>query len=98
VFKRFPEAKELFKRVKIDDENSGEWRSHLVRVASGLDTIINLLEDPDVLSQQLQHLNGQHKDRTGVKKAYFEVSFDQPIKLTQFGFVKLTSNPYAILI
>jgi Globin len=76
IFKRYPEAKLLFKRVNIDDENSGEWRSHLVRVASGLDTIINLLEDPDVLVQQLQHLNAQHIARTGVKKAYFDVSFD----------------------
>lgn len=76
LFNRFPEAKALFKRVKIDDENSGEWRSHLVRVASGLDTIINLLEDPDVLSQQLTHLNGQHIARAGVKKVYFDAMGD----------------------
>lgn len=76
VFIRFPESRELFKGVKIDDPNSGEWRSHLVRVASGLDTIINLLEDPDVLSQQLLHLNKQHLVRTGVKKAYFDAVGD----------------------
>lgn len=72
LFTRFPEAKDLFKRVKVDDPNSGEFRAHLVRVANGIDTVINLLEDPDVLAEQLEHLAGQHIARAGVKKQYFD--------------------------
>jgi hemoglobin-like flavoprotein len=71
VFNRYPEAKALFKRVHVDDQKSGEWRSHLVRVANGLDIIINLLTDPDVLAQQLDHLSNQHVARAGVKADYF---------------------------
>jgi hemoglobin-like flavoprotein len=71
LFTRYPESKALFKRVGIDDPNSGAFRAHLVRVANGLDTIINLLDDPDVLAQQLEHLSAQHIARDGVKKAYF---------------------------
>jgi hemoglobin-like flavoprotein len=76
IFERFPETKDLFKRVKIDDRTSGEWRSHLVRVANGLDTIINLFSDPDVLYQQLSHLSDQHVARQGVKKAHFTAMAD----------------------
>jgi hemoglobin-like flavoprotein len=76
LFARFPETKALFKRVGIDDPSSGAFRSHLVRVANGLDTIINLLDDPDVLAQQLQHLSAQHIARDGVKKTYFDAMAD----------------------
>jgi len=72
MFARFPEAKELFKRVHVDNMESGEYRAHLIRVANGLDTIINLLEDPAVLASQLEHLAGQHIARAGVKKQYFD--------------------------
>jgi hemoglobin-like flavoprotein len=76
LFARFPESKALFKRVGVDDTNSGAFRSHLVRVANGLDTIINLLDDTDVLAQQLQHLSAQHIARDGVKKTYFDAMAD----------------------
>jgi hemoglobin-like flavoprotein len=76
LFARFPESKALFKRVGVDDVNSGAFRSHLVRVANGLDTIINLLDDTDVLAQQLQHLSAQHIARDGVKKTYFDAMAD----------------------
>jgi hemoglobin-like flavoprotein len=76
VFNRFPESKALFKRVHVDDPKSGEWRSHLVRVANGLDTIINLMSDPDVLAQQLDHLSNQHVARAGVKAVYFKAIGD----------------------
>jgi hemoglobin-like flavoprotein len=72
IFNRYPEAKNLFKRVHVDDPKSGEWKAHLVRVANGLDTIINLMSDPDVLAQQLEHLSNQHVARAGVKAAYFK--------------------------
>jgi len=71
VFTRYPEAKAVFKDVHVDEPESGEWRAYLVRVASGLDTIINLLEDPDVLVQHLAYLNAQQLARTGMKKAYY---------------------------
>jgi len=76
LFQRYPEAKDLFKRVKVDDPNSGDFRAHLVRVANGLDTVINLVQDPDVLSKQLDHLAHQHEARAGVKAQYFSAMGD----------------------
>lgn len=77
VFRRFPEAKELYKEIpNAGDVSSPEWRAYLVRVASGFDTIINLLEDPDVLMQHLSNLNAMYKARTGMKKAYVEAIGD----------------------
>jgi hemoglobin-like flavoprotein len=71
LFTVYPEAKGLFKRFKVDDPDSGEFRSHLVRVASGIDNIINLLDDPDVLAQQLQHLTNFHHGITGIRADHF---------------------------
>jgi hemoglobin-like flavoprotein len=72
LFLHNPDAKKLFTRVHVDDPTSGEFRSHLVRVANGLDNIINLLDSQSVLFEQLSHLAHQHEARTGVTKAHFE--------------------------
>jgi hemoglobin-like flavoprotein len=76
LFHRYPEAKNLFKRVHVDEEGSGEWRGHLVRVTNGLDNVFNLMSDPGVLFQQIDHLTNQHVARDGVKARYFKAMGD----------------------
>jgi hemoglobin-like flavoprotein len=76
LFHRYPEAKNLFGRVKVDDQDSGEWKAHLMRVTNGLDTIFNLATDPLVLNQQLDHLADQHVARDGVQARYFRAMGD----------------------
>jgi hemoglobin-like flavoprotein len=71
LFNDFPAAKDLFKRVNVDDVESAEFKSHCVRVINGLDVAINLLDDPAALKQQLSHLSAQHQAREGVKAEYF---------------------------
>nr|WKD64886.1 globin A1 [Lumbricus terrestris] len=71
LFKHYPTSKALFERVKIDEPESGEFKSHLVRVANGLDLLINLLNDTLVLQSHLGHLADQHIQRKGVTKEYF---------------------------
>jgi len=71
LFKHYPSSKTLFERVKVDTPDSGEFRSHLVRVANGVDLLINLLNDTLVLQEHLNHLADQHIQRKGVTKEYF---------------------------
>jgi hypothetical protein len=71
LFKHYPTSRALFERVKIDTPNSGEYRAHLVRVANGIDLLVNLLNDTLVLRSHLGHLANQHIQRPGVLKGYF---------------------------
>ena len=71
LFDAVPEAAGLFARVKADDPNSPEFKAHCVRVVNGLDTAINLLDDPATLEEELAHLAMQHEARDGVKADYF---------------------------
>jgi hemoglobin-like flavoprotein len=72
LFKHYPTARALFERVKVDEPESGEYKSHLVRVANGADLLINLLNDTLVLDKHLDHLANQHIQRKGVTKEYFK--------------------------
>jgi hemoglobin-like flavoprotein len=72
LFKHYPTSKALFDRVKVDEPESGEFKSHLVRVANGADLLINLLNDTLVLDKHLEHLANQHIQRKGVTKEYFK--------------------------
>ncbi|KAK2153954.1 hypothetical protein LSH36_281g10083 [Paralvinella palmiformis] len=71
LFEREPDAKNLFKRVNVDDLQSPEFKAHCIRVVNGLDTAISLLDDPFVMLHQLEHLGKQHQTREGVKKEHF---------------------------
>ena len=73
LFSKYPEARALFKRVRVDEPESGEFRSHLIRVINGIDVIVNLLTSPNVLAQHLAHLGEQHELVVGMRKVYFEV-------------------------
>uniref|UniRef100_A0A0P4VK04 Extracellular globin n=1 Tax=Glossoscolex paulistus TaxID=1046353 RepID=A0A0P4VK04_9ANNE len=72
LFQHYPSAHDLFTRVKVDEPDSGEYRSHLIRVANGLDLLIGLLDDTQVLDHQLNHLADQHILRKGVTQQFFK--------------------------
>jgi len=75
VFERYPEARALFSRVKGDEPNSPEYRAHLMRIDNAIDIMVNLMEDPAVLYEEIKHLTQQHVAREGMKAAYMTVSF-----------------------
>lgn len=76
VFSEFlakdPDAKSLFARVNVDHPESAEFSAHMIRVLTGLDISINLLGDDAALDAELDHLNTQHRARTGVTAHHFE--------------------------
>ena len=74
LFDRYPEAKALFSRVKADEPDSPEWRAHLLRIDNGLDLMVNLMDDPSVLYEEVKHLTSQHAAREGMKAKYMTVS------------------------
>ena len=47
-----PDATAIFSNVHVDDQQSGEWNSHMLRVLGGMDIIINMMDDVAV-SQKL---------------------------------------------
>jgi len=59
--------------VKADEPDSPEWRAHLLRLTEGLDNIINLFDDSQVLFEEIKHLHDQHAARDGLKGAYILV-------------------------
>lgn len=71
LFKDLPETVTLFDNVNVADQNSPEFAGHMTRVLGGLDLCINLLDDPDALHAELDHLNVQHLAREGLKHDYF---------------------------
>jgi len=72
LFSKYPEARELFRKVKIDEPESGEFQAHLVRVMNGIDIIVHLLNNSYILSEQLAHLGEKHELVPGMRKVYFE--------------------------
>ena len=74
LFERYPEAKALFSRVKVDEPDSPEWRAHLLRIDNGIDIMVNLMDhDPAVLYEEVKHLGAQHAARDGMKAVYITV-------------------------
>jgi len=71
-FAQAPEAVSLFSNVGNGDSSSGLFRAHGERVISGLDAAINLLDQPDTLKAELDHLQEQHEPRN-IPAKYFTV-------------------------
>lgn len=72
VFAQAPEARTLFTRVGGDNTNSGKFKAHAERVLASLDITINLLDQPDALTAQLNRLKEQHIPRN-IPEKYFNV-------------------------
>jgi len=74
IFERFPESRALFTRVSGEDMNSPKFRAHLLRITEGLDNMISLLDDSQVLMKEIEHLANQHAAVDGMKARYMRVS------------------------
>jgi len=72
IFAQVPESRGLFARVGGDDTTSPKFIGHAMRVLAGLDIAISLLDQPDALKAQLDHLHAQHVERH-VDSKYWEV-------------------------
>jgi len=72
LFEHNEGTRELFERVNGADTSSPEFHAHALRVINGLDTVINLLDDPATLDEQLHHLSVQHQAREGIVSNHFE--------------------------
>jgi hemoglobin-like flavoprotein len=57
------DIRELFGRVHGDNIYSPEFGAHSMRVLSGLDMTISMLDKPEILAAQLAHLKTQHDAR-----------------------------------
>lgn len=73
MFEMDDSIKGLFSRVGGDDTNSAPFRAHCVRVANGLDNMINLADNPDALEKQMEHYGIKHKGYDGFKSDYFKL-------------------------
>lgn len=76
LFALQPDSETVFKNVGVDNMDSPAFSSHMIRVLTGLDLVINLLGEDDALKAELVHLNGQHLKRDGLKAAYFDSMVD----------------------
>ena len=72
MFAQVPDARSLFDGVGGEDTSSPKFISHAMRVLAGLDIAINLLDQPDGVRAQLEHLHHQHEDRH-IPAQYFKV-------------------------
>jgi hemoglobin-like flavoprotein len=72
LFAQAPEARNLFARVGGDDTKSPKFIAHAERVLAGLDIAINMLDQPEALKAELDHLHKQHVERH-IPDKYFSV-------------------------
>ncbi len=66
------EATGLFDRVEVGNPNGAKFSGHMLRVLTGLDLVINLL-DTAAEDAELDHLNHQHVAMGNIKAEYFTV-------------------------
>jgi hemoglobin-like flavoprotein len=71
TFAQAPDSRELFKRVHGDDTTHPDFIAHAERVLAGLDIAISILDRPETLKAQLDHLQKQHEGRK-IPDNYFD--------------------------
>jgi hypothetical protein len=78
VLTKHPEAKDFLKAADVDveQEDSPKFRAFLIRLVQRFDNIINLLEEPQVLEEQIHYMAEQYGTKVGLKKSYFEAVAD----------------------
>lgn len=73
---KHPAARELMLKKGIKDEDTPEFRAFVVKVVHGLDLLINMLDEPMVLEEQLHYMAEKYGAKVGLKKSYFEAVVD----------------------
>jgi len=76
LISKHPEAKEILTKHNIASAESPEFRAYVIGFAHGIDNIINLLDDPLVLEEQIHFMAEKYGARVGIKKSYFEAITD----------------------
>ena len=87
IYRRSPESRELFGRVNVADMESPLYHAHVLRVANGFDDLLNKLHNHKVLDSMLSHLAEAHAVRNGLKKVYFEVSFNIYVHIIMIYYI-----------
>lgn len=77
----------MFERVGGDDTSSAKFIGHAMRVLAGLDISINLLDQPDALKAQLEHLHHQHDERH-IPARYYQVRYCRAVQCLVVIFSK----------
>jgi len=72
VIEKHPEVKDRLKALGIEDEEGAPFRAYVIRVTHGVDNLINLLDDPQILEEQIHYLSDKFGDKLDNKKTYFE--------------------------
>ena len=80
-FSKHPEAQPLFASHGGDDLDSVEFRSHALRVAAGLGTLINLAMDTATFQEQIEWLGEFHAKIEGMRADFFLVSLMSQLHL-----------------
>jgi hypothetical protein len=76
LLSKHPEVKEVMTKLGIEDEEGPAFRAYVIRVTHGFDLIINLLEDPAVLEEQIKFMADKYGAKVGLKKSYFAAVVD----------------------
>jgi len=67
-----PEIRDFMVKAGITSEDTPEFRAHVIRIAHGLDNLINLLDNPMILEEQIHHMATRYGAKVGLKKTYFD--------------------------
>jgi hypothetical protein len=73
---KHPGAKEFLTKLHIEDEEGPAFRAYVIRLTHGFDNIINLLEEPLILEEQIHFMAEKFGAKVGLKKSYFEAIVD----------------------
>jgi len=73
---KHPEAKELLAKNNIASTDTPEFRAYMIAFAHGLDNIINLLDEPLILEEQIHFMAEKYGSKVGLKKSQFEAIVD----------------------
>jgi len=76
LLEKHPGAKPFLEKLHIEDESSPAFRAYVIKVAHGFDNIINLLDEPAVLHEQLEFLADKFGAKVNLKQSYFEAIAD----------------------
>jgi hemoglobin-like flavoprotein len=76
MLSKHPEVKDLMKAQHIEDEESPAFRAYVIRVTHGFDNLINLLDEPTILEEQIHYMADKYGAKVGLKKSYFEAVLD----------------------
>jgi hypothetical protein len=73
---KHPGATELLKNMGIKGEDTPEFRAYLIKITQGFDILINLLDEPLVLEEQIKYLANRFGSKANLKQSYFEAVAD----------------------